>query len=378
MDHDYYKDKISAFFDGELKNEEAVMFAEHLKKCQICQQELEKLQQFDKLVQENSQLSDSEYWEKSAQRIESILESDKKIEAKVTEIKPFVWKGLEWKLTTVAASIALITFIAIYEKDMSDEIYEQTEPKSLIVEQPIPETTDVTHEYKSDETSQKEPTEGSSELDQKPQETEQIPEKSNVQAPPIPLADKFVGDSKDVNIALERNKEEKKDIITVKAESPLVVRDKTTTIDIIKSEEVQTLIEANKENEIQLSSATDNDIDAEEFGADSSGDEILTLNQWREKRDHLQSSTNGVKMPDLKQGFDKTKISSSASIISNEGDKVITLLECYYNIALLTNASDEYDQAIEGIEKYLNSEKDKYKKQAELYIEKLSKVKDKK
>jgi hypothetical protein len=365
MDHDFYKDKISAFFDGELKNEEAVMVSDHFEECQLCKKEYERLQRFDELVQENSKLSEEEYWEKSAQRIESALEADKKIETKITEVGPFAWKGLGWKLTTAAASIALITFIAIYEKDMSDEMYELTEPESVIVEHSIQETAVVDDELNYDEANQEEPLEGSSNSDQKPQKLE---EKPDAQTPLVPLADKFVDESKDVNIALKRVKGGKEDVVTVTGESPLVVRDKTTTIDLVKSEDLKAIPERNEENEFH---------DAE-IGTDALDDEILTLSQWREKRDKLQSSNNEVNMTGLKQSFDKTKISSSASLIKNDSIKVVNLLECYYNIALLTDNSLEYDQAIESIEKYLKSDKDRYKKQAELYIEKLSKEKKKK
>jgi hypothetical protein len=377
MEHEFYKEKISAYFDGELKNEEAVMVAEHLKECQICQQEYDKLQQFDMLAQEHSKLSDSEYWEKSAQRIESAIEEEI-VESKITEIKPFVWKGLGWKLTTVAASIALITFIAIYEKDMSDEMYELTEPDSVIIHQTTTVSSDDEYELKSDESIKEIPSEGLGETETTPQKTEEVRISEIVKAPPAPVADEPSEEAKEEAIVLEKLRGDRADeVIIVTSESPLVVRDKTTTIDIVKSEEIQTMPEKNKENEIQPSNAEDKKIKAEEFGVDASGDEFLTLSQWKEKRDILQSSLNKIKMPDLKQSLAEKKTSSRTSIVSNDSDNVFNLLKCYYNIALLTEDTIEYNQSLKNIKKYSSSENEELKKQAKYYIEELSKAGDK-
>ena len=49
MEHEYFKDRISAFLDGELKNEEEQLMAEHLKTCSECQSIYQELQALDAL-----------------------------------------------------------------------------------------------------------------------------------------------------------------------------------------------------------------------------------------------------------------------------------------------------------------------------------------
>jgi len=345
MDHDFYKEKISAFFDGDLKNETFIMVSEHLKECEICQHELEKLTNLDKMIEEHSRLSENEYWERSAQRIESAI-TEEENEEKVTEIKPFVWKGLGWKLTTVAASIALITFIAIYEKDMSDEMYEIIEPDSVSVHEIIYEESKVEENQKKDDTIYEKPLKRSLEAESVPQKAEDLKMETNVQTPLVTLADDAISDD---NII----------------------------IDEVEGQRIQAPSEKISETERQPSVAEDIEKEIEKIGEDDLSKESFTLSQWREKRDKLLSTTEGIKMPELKQSFAKMKTSSSSTITSKDKDIILNLLECHYNIALLTKDSVEYNKAFESIEKYSLSDTEEYKKQAIFYMEELSKIGDK-
>ena len=126
MEHSYFKDRISAFIDGELPPYEEKVVEEHLAECEECRQIRAELEKIDFLVEKHSGLNGDEYWEKSAQKIESRLNL---LDATVEDIKPkeSKYKGLGWKLVTVAASVAVLTFIGLHEKDIFEDI--DTSPK---------------------------------------------------------------------------------------------------------------------------------------------------------------------------------------------------------------------------------------------------------
>jgi len=120
MDHSYFRDKISAYFDNELSPQEKEIVQQHLAQCQECRNLLAELKRLDRTVEKHSQLGGEEYWEQSAQRIEQRLGFREG--TKVTDITPSRWKGLVSKLAAVAASIAILGFIALYEGDISKEV----------------------------------------------------------------------------------------------------------------------------------------------------------------------------------------------------------------------------------------------------------------
>ncbi len=120
MDHSYYRDKISAYVDNELPPQEREIVKQHISECQECRNLLAELEKLDRFVQQRSQLAGEEYWERSAQKIEQRLGFT--AETKVTDITPSRWKGLVPKLAAVAASIAVLGFIALYERDISKQV----------------------------------------------------------------------------------------------------------------------------------------------------------------------------------------------------------------------------------------------------------------
>jgi hypothetical protein len=120
MDHSYYRDKISAYVDNELSPQEREVVQQHLDECEECRNLLAELEKLDRFVQQRSQLAGEEYWEQSAQKIEQRLGFTG--ETKVTDITPSRWKGLVPKLAAVVASIAVLGFIALYERDISRQI----------------------------------------------------------------------------------------------------------------------------------------------------------------------------------------------------------------------------------------------------------------
>lgn len=130
MEHQFYIDRLSAYFDNELKNEELVIVKEHVMGCSECQKKLQELEKLENLIIEKSDLSESDYWEQSAQKIESALSSQ--TEAAIITVGKSSKSSLWWKLTGVAASLVLVALFAFEQKDNSDEILRQEAPKTGI------------------------------------------------------------------------------------------------------------------------------------------------------------------------------------------------------------------------------------------------------
>ncbi|UCD65118.1 MAG: zf-HC2 domain-containing protein, partial [Candidatus Zixiibacteriota bacterium] len=120
MEHSYFKDRLSAYHDNELKPEEHRLIAEHLAECAECRQLLEALEKFDTMVESHSGLSESDYWESAARKIERAITEEPR--PKIIRVKPSSWRGLRWKVIGVAASFAILAFIALYQRDISDEV----------------------------------------------------------------------------------------------------------------------------------------------------------------------------------------------------------------------------------------------------------------
>ena len=112
MDHEYYRDRVSAYVDGALPAYEQMAIEEHIAQCAECRALLEKLRKLEAMVQETSVLGESDYWEKQAQKIEARLGL---AQTEVTRISPArSWRGLGWKLTAAAASIVVVGVIGFY------------------------------------------------------------------------------------------------------------------------------------------------------------------------------------------------------------------------------------------------------------------------
>ncbi len=116
MEHSFYKDRLSAYLDNELPSQERELMEQHLAHCEECQELLNRLREFDRFVAEHAELSDSDYWEQSAQKIEQRLEQ----ESTVTPIAPSSrWLSRLVKIAPIAASVAILAFISLYNKDIS-------------------------------------------------------------------------------------------------------------------------------------------------------------------------------------------------------------------------------------------------------------------
>lgn len=140
MDDKYFKDKISGYFDGDLKPDEMEMMREWLENSEEGQKALAELGRLDEFVEKHSQLSGGEdFWEAQAQKIEARLGFESAQPANVTTIAKPKSSGMTWKLLAAAASIVLLAYIGINEFEVfgPEDIIPTAAPE-LKVDQPIP------------------------------------------------------------------------------------------------------------------------------------------------------------------------------------------------------------------------------------------------
>lgn len=115
MDHNYYKERISAYADHALPPYEKMAVEGHLATCAECRAALAKVQKLSAWIGAEGNLGGDDYFEKQAQAIEERLGI---AQTKVTPMaERRTWRGLGWKLTAAAASIALAGILAFYTKD---------------------------------------------------------------------------------------------------------------------------------------------------------------------------------------------------------------------------------------------------------------------
>ena len=165
MDHGYFKDRLSAYVDKDLKPEEYRILDEHVESCEECQKLVKELRKLNRFIDEQAELKGEDYWEKSAQRIEQAIGGGEATE--ITEITPEKEPskaGWYWKLTGVAASIILLVMIGIHYKDILEiseteptktlEIFEgtrQVPPPPIIVDEIEDKSTDHSQQKETPE-----------------------------------------------------------------------------------------------------------------------------------------------------------------------------------------------------------------------------------
>ncbi|HWR83051.1 MAG TPA: zf-HC2 domain-containing protein [Candidatus Deferrimicrobium sp.] len=120
MDHSFYQDRISAFFDNELPSQERELLTRHLEECPDCQKMLARLGTLDVYAEQHSGLVQTDYWERSARVIEERLGAVNGVP--VSDVRRGWWKGWYVKAAAVAASIAVLAFVALYEGKIRKQI----------------------------------------------------------------------------------------------------------------------------------------------------------------------------------------------------------------------------------------------------------------
>lgn len=361
MNHSYFKDRISAYFDNELKNEEQALIAEHLKECKECQELLEQLDKFDRLVEKHSGLKETDYWEQTAQKIEQATETE--TETEVTDIKQPSWKGLGWKFTGVAASLGIIAFIALYQRDITEEVQQtiRRAPSAVFEEalrmdsiapgedeKKMMPADEIARESRprQEETIQKP---GRSEFESKPSLTEQSADivfDEDVVAP---------GDAeiraKKKRLAPPKAKLQVKTTADEGGPRPEELPIVKLPYEVASSETVGPVTGERDEPVVV-------DTDVAALAEEPTGDRLLqfTLEQWRNKRDSLAAiSSELTAFLAQKSGLpQKETVISTAKKTKAEIEKL--LLECYYYIAQLTDDETEYQASLQFLEEYSRNE----------------------
>jgi hypothetical protein len=117
MDEQYFQDLLSAYLDNELTPEQKAAMDQYLAGSPEAREQLARLDQLNRLVEDHSELDGEAYWEESAGKIEQRLGI---ADTRVTAIEPERRKrsGLWWKVTSVAASVAILVFIGLHQTDI--------------------------------------------------------------------------------------------------------------------------------------------------------------------------------------------------------------------------------------------------------------------
>jgi hypothetical protein len=122
MNCDKYKNQISRLVDGELDGKAKMELESHLKVCRDCDAYKEKLISLAKLAGSVKLQGDDKYW---AANKDAIMEKIARAESgkdKIIEIPKCASKANFYRIAAVAASIAIVAIISIYESLDIDQI----------------------------------------------------------------------------------------------------------------------------------------------------------------------------------------------------------------------------------------------------------------
>lgn len=392
MDHSFFEDRLSAFYDGELKNEDKFIMAEHIENCLSCQARLDEYRMLDEKADELSKLSDSDYWEKSANKIdEAIAKSDK---AEIIEVKKSTWQGMGWKITGLAASIMLLTFIGLYEEDIIENVptpeYEiqsdqpalqPTETQSIAIDSVSQTDGRITTEVADQDISDRQ-----EEAISKPA-PDDIPElespRGATQKNDQLIVDGIETSLKDKDVVTETRSELadiKKENIGIPAPVQNISKDKSlkrelSPIQVSQDEEksldsdlFESTTVANKILPQSLAAQEDESIGEALVKFDLSSPD---LNHWQNKRDSLLGSEKIQKSKDSSSKPAANYARGKKQRSDKTVDKSLLLMECYYQIALLTDDDEERLEALKELSVYSESDNKSYRLQAEKYLQTL-------
>jgi len=368
MDHGYFKDRISAYYDNNLKPEEQVVIEEHLKECEKCRKLLAEFEKLDRLVEEHSQLGGEKYWEESAKKIEKSLGFEEK--TAITEVASSRWFGLTWKLAAVAASVVLLTIVGLHR----DEIWKEEKPEKRLKSVPSVVTpTDSVAEIITDELKHARPAEVDEDLADR--------EVQKIEKPkPVGRSGEVVSEEAKIpgigTSAVTPKKGEPADV--GKAPSPAVVERSRDDVaarakkDLPEPDVVEPIVSDNRLQEAV--EKAEEQADLYKSITPEKETEPESLAELREQKDSLTrlmvAEGRWKDKSDLAQSFDgkesKKKVKRTPADIEND------LLQTCYKIALLTEDKEEYKSVREIIEKVARDEASPNRELAQSYLRQLS------
>lgn len=374
MEHSYFKDRISAYHDNELKDEQRHLIAEHLKDCAECRQLLEELEKFDRLVEKHSGLGESEYWESAAQKIDQAIGGESAA-TRVVDIRRPAWRGLSWKLVGVAASFVILAFIALYERDISDEVVPFRQVTTAPAPSPQLDSSAVAVK--------KQPTAGESIDGYISPVADSLPvEEARVELKATAEADRLAA---------------RKEVVVSTPPSPTIAEPESKNELAEKAGEEPTVVadiydEAPSETETQAPPlAVPKIVEAPTGDAEVSGPadlmmelghvEELPLEYWRHRRDSLLASVSSTDSVRIYRAPVTTTAELTRQVTEPEKAKVSTapkkdrpveieklLLEAQYQVALLTDDEEERNRAVDFLTRYLGDDDDSLRQAAVDYL----------
>ncbi len=131
MNDAYFRDKLSAYLDNQLPPDERLIVEQYLAAHPEAQKELEELRQFTAMVDQQAELRDDLYWEKSAQKIEEKLGFGK---AKAPKEKESGWQWTPFRVSAMiatAASLVLVAYIGFKDREHIEQRVEEKTTKVL-------------------------------------------------------------------------------------------------------------------------------------------------------------------------------------------------------------------------------------------------------
>ena len=366
MEHSYFRDKVSAYHDRELPAQELAMLGEHIASCPECQKLLAEFERLDQIVADRIELGGGDYWEQSAQKIDERLGFVEKTE--ITPIAKPSWdKSLVWKLTAVAASVAVLVFIGINKDDIfkrsipapeqKQDIRENLTADSVADRTELESTLTVTNELGVQDKATNQTTHVIEAQDEKAKDT---------QSTAWPKSAGKLGDSEGMikptptlykstppaDVRVQSSPEERVDQ-KARLAAPST---STPTADSAPPAAIPVTLSApSLQREVPDMAAST--AEAESAVAQTKNE----LTRWRQLRDSLSLALETPKQSMAEKygitGFqksEKSKKAAAASSLRSVDTRVETekqYIEACYQIALLTDDAEEYQSAKQSLEK---------------------------
>jgi anti-sigma factor RsiW len=372
-EHSYYRDRLSAYFDDELSTRETEAVKEHLSRCEECRNLLEQLKRLDRLVERHTQLAGDEYWEQSARRIEERLGAT--TDRQVTDIRSSRWRGFVSKVAVAAATVAILGYIALYEKEISSQM--ETAPSISAPAVPAAPTESMAVQVKPIPTDKA--------ATEPPRQTAYMFKKTGsttVSKEKVPEVQKSLSTDK-----LSVGKGETKiSTFADRPDQPVVSSQATTPVVVHK--EKSAIKRPSLSAELQPAQDLQEHIDSSGVGKESAvvrepADIALAppvlpdawrqpadLEQWRQRRDSLQTLYADLTSPH--RVLSETKSRKKKPLPTVEQVEAL-LLYSHYQVARLTQDEAERAAAMEFLSAYASKSDSRFKTEAESYLQALGK-----
>ncbi len=373
MEHQFFLDRLSAYFDNELKNEEHVIVHQHIEGCEECKKQLLELEKLENLISSNSELSENDYWEQSAQKIESAINKNTESET-IPVTKQLSSSSIWWKLTGVAASLVLVAIFAFEQKDTNDELLKDNIKSPVnVYQKDIEESIPVIVDTATDENLSV----GAIELQDKELSGRQIEiqtieteQTSPAAAKPV---DKLLPKQKQ-KIKTEPKKSEstkvkEEDIVSFDEQLSKYAPDIGKPVEKLRSSPKKTKMKGSYKTTSSFSETLQQSLDS---NISTSADKTKLDYWWRKvfiysEQLEMQQKKNSVRY--LKSA--KSDTSNKKAELSHSDKNLLykQLFEAYYNIAILTTDSTEEKQAVDFLTKYSVSVGNSYNVYALRFLE---------